>query len=124
MVLLKGFFIFLFCLSSSLLANEYEYHPSLALSLGAGYNPLDLSKRFLDCIDFNESMQIDAQGSYSSRIHAKLIKSRSELMQEIGVSARVSAQGLFGKFKSGVDYFDQIAFHEDSLTFLISAKPQ
>lgn len=112
----------LFSVSSPLLANEYEYHPSLAFSLGAGYDPSDVRKRFLECIDFTESAQIDAEGSYASRIHAKLVQSRAELMQEVGVSARVSAQGMFGKFKSGVDYFDQIRFHEDSLTFLISAK--
>lgn len=108
--------------ASSVFADEYDYHPSLALYLGAGYNPENLRDRFLSCLDVKEETHLDTEGSYNSGVYTKFIKSRSELMKEVGISARVAAQGFFGQVKSGVEYLDQISFHEDSLTFLISAK--
>lgn len=108
--------------ASSAFSDEYEYHPSLALYLSAGYDPNNLRDRFLSCIEVKEETQLDTEGSYNSGVYTKIIKSRNDLMKEVGISARVAAQGFFGKVKSGVEYLDQISFHEDSLTFLISAK--
>lgn len=103
-------------------AEQYLYHPDSRLYLGAGTNPKQPGRAYLQCLKSDRSGSdtgATTRGAVSTEFEMKLVRSREELDQTLNVSAKISASGLFYSAKASVDSSSSKSFSEDSLTWVI-----
>lgn len=101
---------------------KYEYHPDSVLSLGGGFNPQSLFDGYLECIEYDDSVSTDGEGAGDMEYASELITSKKEFMTHLGLSSKVSAQGLFINGDAGVSYLNNFSYLDNSLTLMIMAK--
>lgn len=113
--------IFLF-LSAELFSGVYRYHPSSALHLGAGFNPLFPDRSFRKCLEFDDKISLDGEGAVTTKYAMNLIRSRKDLYETLGISASLSARGTFWNVGASSDYFKEHAFHSDTINWIIAGR--
>jgi hypothetical protein len=117
------------------LAATYSYHPNTVVSLGATFDPVDLSKAYRRCLEYDFEYSIDATEpgaepkpidkiEYSGETSFSIAQVRStrDLYSYLHISAAVS--GHYGLFSGGASFEleDEKRFHEDSFSWVLKAE--
>jgi hypothetical protein len=108
--------------SCKVFAGIYHYHPSGPLALSKGYDPLNPFEATLPCLNESEVINLDTSGAYKTRFGLTIIKNREDLYRHLHISSKISAKYLFYNGGGNFNFDDEITFHSDSLTWIISAQ--
>lgn len=119
---LSLFIFFSFICFAAEKQGKYDYHPDSVLSLGGGFNPESLFNGYLSCIEYEGTVNTDGDGAGDMEYVSELITSRKELMTHLGISSKISAQGLFISGDAGINYLNNFSYLDNSLTLMIMAK--
>lgn len=107
---------------SATVADEYNYHPSITMRLGAGVDPSDPTQPFPYCFKF--AVQTIGGTAGSAQFKLRQISTRRELLAEMNASASLSGRFKFfsGGAKAAVD--ESYSFTSDSLTWIVSMRSE
>ncbi len=117
-------FLSFYLLGALSFAESYTYHPSHTLYLGAGFDPAYPERAFQSCLHYDGRLNVDGQGAIKTEYSLSLVKNKKELFDRLGISASLSARGLFWGANAGVDYFSEHRFHSDSITWMLTGKSE
>ncbi|SMF13868.1 hypothetical protein [Pseudogulbenkiania subflava] len=105
------------CLVSSLSCNASEYGFPLSLRLGAGVTPSDPTDSFPYCFDFKTRLIPGSAGS--SLFRTSLIKTRTDFLRELSVSASAAGKYAFFSGAASGSLDEKYSFSSDSLTWIV-----
>jgi len=111
--------LYAFSLAGCVEASSFNYHPSLAMSLGAGIDPEHPDLPFHRCVDNDGVRKVNQSGAITTKFNVNLVSSRHDLFNQMEISSSLSAQRTFWSASADASYFSEHRFHSDSLVWVI-----
>jgi hypothetical protein len=99
--------------------NYYGFYPKSVLSLGAGFDPNDLSQGKLRCIEFE--IAPDEVGALTTEFAELLVRNSTQLKSALNVDLKIDASYLIFSGEGSFAYTDSTLFEARSLTAVLSA---
>jgi len=106
-------------------ATVYGYNEESVLSSGKGFDPEDITRSYLSCLQLDRDsgiVQQDEPGYRDARVSISEIKTREALYRELGLDIKAFAQTRVAKVGGSFSRTRDETTQSDSLVFVISGR--